>query len=70
MAKETTRITIVLPKSQLAALKKQAQREKRPYSSIIREALESYLGVADTVQLGGFRDEEDNQGEAVAVAAL
>jgi len=60
MAK-TTRISMVLPKNQLAALKRQAEREKRPYSNIIREALETYLGVPDTVQLGGVREQDDQQ---------
>jgi predicted DNA binding CopG/RHH family protein len=57
----TTRISMILPRGQLAALKRQAEREKRPYSNIIREALEAYLGVPDTVQLGGIRDHDDNE---------
>lgn len=56
MAK-TTRISMVMDRAQLAALKRQAEREKRPYSNIIREALEAYLGVPDTVQLGGIREQ-------------
>lgn len=69
MDTKTTRITIVITERQLGALRAQAKREKRAYSSIIREALEKYLGVPDTVQLGGVREDEENDGDLLGAYA-
>jgi len=50
---ETVRMNLVLPKQMFTALRAAAKRTGRTNSSIIREALGAYLGVSDTVELGG-----------------
>lgn len=50
---DTQRINIVLPKTQIKMLRHIAKRNKRSFSSVLRQAIEEYTGVPDTVQLGG-----------------
>lgn len=54
---KTTRVNVVLPDTQLKRLEHVALREKRSLSSVIREAIEEYTGIADTVQLGKPKQE-------------
>lgn len=64
----TTRISIVLPDDMLEVIRAAAERERRPYSSLIREALENRFRVQDTVRLGGGRREyEDPNGNMVVL---
>ena len=71
---DTTRISIVIPLTMHKALQAAARREKRTYSSIMREALADYLGIPDTVILGGpyarreDKPTEDPQGVGMAKA--
>lgn len=61
--KHTQRVNVVLPSAQVRALKKMAERERRTYTSLIREAIEEYTGVPDTVVLGGYRVKQSSNGD-------
>lgn len=50
--KDTTRINVVLPNTQLKMIEHIAAREKRSLSSVFREAIEEYTGIRDTVKMG------------------
>ena len=65
---ETKRMNVVLSVQMFNALRAAARRQHRTKSSIIREALGQYLGVADTVEIGGgFERREDSEGQMVGV---
>lgn len=59
MAEKTVRVKFVMPAPMYAALTANKQRNGRTYSSVIREALAMYLGIPDTVQIGGYREKRD-----------
>jgi hypothetical protein len=66
----TTRINLVVSNTMLRALKATARRDKRTYSSIMREALADYLGIPDQVILGGnFESRDDTEGQQVGAGA-
>lgn len=65
---ETKRMNVVMSIQMYKALRAAARRAHRTNSSIIREALSAYLGVADTVEIGGgFERREDSEGQMVGV---
>ena len=56
MTDATRKIYVVLPLRQIEALERIAARQKRTFSSVVRESVEEFTGVQDTVQVGGVRD--------------
>jgi len=68
---ESVRLNLVVSRQMYKALQAAAKRQKRTNSSIIREALGQYLGVADTVELGGaFERREDSEGQMVGLTSI
>jgi hypothetical protein len=65
---DTQRLTVIVPSTMITALKKAAERQRRPYSSIVREALEEYLGIPDTVKTGGGKARESKKDDPQQVA--
>jgi len=49
---ETTRKSVILPVSQVDALQRMADAQRRRFSDVLREAVERYTGVKDTVKMG------------------
>lgn len=54
---KSRRVNIKLPQTQIDALNKIAARGKRTFSSVVREAIEEYTGVPDTIEYGSAQDE-------------
>jgi predicted DNA-binding protein len=52
-------IKIVLGERQIQALDLLAKKQKRTMSSVLREAIEEYTGVPDTVAVGGGYAKQD-----------
>jgi hypothetical protein len=63
MMAKTKRKTFVLDIDMIAALIRRAERERRDQSSVVREALEEYLGVPDKVKSGRPIDGNGSQNE-------
>lgn len=58
---KTRRVNVVLPQQQIDALTKIARREKRSFSSVLREAIEDFTGVRDTVEIGPRTSQSDTE---------
>ena len=67
---KTRKVYVVLPVRQIESLQRQADRQSRTFSSVLREAIQEYTGIEDTVQLGGVRSKDDSdEGQPAAEPA-
>jgi hypothetical protein len=47
-----TRVSLFLPDQMILEIRRRADAQRRPFASLVREALEDYYGVEDTVRVG------------------